>query len=73
MLRTTEGALRFTAQEIEEFRSLGIDVTQVRTEDGFARALGEWLEILADERPDLFDKITQAMVADDRGADVSSS
>ncbi|MFT3777601.1 MAG: hypothetical protein QM772_04845 [Ottowia sp.] len=64
MLRTTEGSLRFTAQEIKAFRALGIDARQVRTDDDFARVFGEWLDILADRQPDLFDKITRAMLAD---------
>lgn len=36
----------------------------MRTDDDFARVFGEWLGILADQRPDLFDKITQAMLTD---------
>lgn len=56
--------MRFTAREIEAFRALGIDAGQMRTDDDFARVFGEWLGILADQRPDLFDKITQAMLTD---------
>lgn len=71
MLRTDQGALRFTQQEIDEFRAVGIDVTHVRTVDGFADAMQDWLDILAKERPELFDKITQALVANSHDAGVS--
>jgi hypothetical protein len=61
MLRTAQGGLRVTQQEIEEFYAIGIDVTDVRSSEDFAVAMEAWLRILCDERPELFDKITQAM------------
>lgn len=65
MLRTAQGTLRFTRDEVDEFRSLGIDVSHVRTEDEFADAVRDWLDLIAEERPELFDKITQAIISRD--------
>ena len=54
-------ALRFTPHEIEEFRSLGLDFDGARTQDDIEQALAAWAETLADERPDLLDKIVVEM------------
>src|SRR5260221_11099030 len=56
MLRAGK-ALRFTPNEIEEFRSLGLDFDGARTQDAIEQALAAWTETLADERPDLLNKI----------------
>jgi len=58
MLRTDQGALRFTQKEIDDFRAIGIDAADLRTGDDFASVMQDWLDILASERPELFDKIT---------------
>ncbi len=52
-------SLRFTPAEIEEFRSLGLDFDGARTQDDIEQALAAWA--LADERPDLLDKIVMEM------------
>ena len=54
-------ALRFTPDEIEEYRSLGLDFAGARTKDDIEQALGRWTQTLADERPDLLDKIAVEM------------
>ena len=53
--------LRFTPNEVEEFRSLGLDFEGARTQDDIEQALATWAETLADERPDLLDKIVAEM------------
>jgi hypothetical protein len=55
-------AVRFVPSEIENYRSLGIDFAGARTRDDVEQALGRWANTLADERPDLLNKIVQAMV-----------
>ncbi len=55
-------ALRFTPNEIEDYRSLGIDFAGTRTQDDVDQALGRWAQTLDDERPDLLDKIALEMV-----------
>lgn len=54
-------AVRFVPNEVEDYRSLGIDFAGARTRDDVEQALGRWAQTLADERPDLLDKIVQAM------------
>jgi hypothetical protein len=63
MLRAGK-ALRFTPEEIEEFRSLGLDFDGARTQDDIEQALTTWAETLADERPDLLGKIVAEMARD---------
>lgn len=58
--------LRFTLDEIDEFRSAGLDVAQVRTIEDFGAAVATWCDLLAEVRPDLLDKIARAM-AEARG------
>lgn len=53
--------VRFTPNEVEEYRSLGIDFVGARTQDDVEEALGRWAQTLINERPDLLDKITQEM------------
>ena len=54
-------ALRFTPDEIEDFRKLGLDFDGARTQDDIDQALARWANTLNDERPDLLDKIAAAM------------
>lgn len=54
-------SLRFTPDEIEEFRSLGLDFEGERTREDIEQALAAWAEVLADERPDLLDMIVTVM------------
>jgi len=50
-------AVRFTPNEVEDYRSLGIDFAGARTQDDIEQALGLWAQTLSNERPDLLDKI----------------
>ena len=52
---------RLTPNEIEEYRSLGLDFEGARTQDDIERALATWAGALADERPDLLEKIAVEM------------
>ena len=60
MLRAGD-ALRFTPDEIEDFRKLGLDFVGARTQDDIEQALARWADTLNDERPDLLEKIAAAM------------
>ena len=60
MLRAGD-ALRFTPDEIEDFRKLGLDFDGARTQDDIDQALARWTDTLNDERPDLLEKIAAAM------------
>ena len=60
MLRAGK-ARRFTPNEVEDFRSLGLDFVGVRTQDDIEQALATWAGTLADERPDLLDRIVSEM------------
>jgi len=50
-------ALRFTPDEIEDFRKLGLDFDGARTPDDFEQVLSHWANTLNDERPNLLEKI----------------
>ena len=56
MIRTGHN-LRFTPDEIEGFRKLGLDFDGARTQDDVEQVLTRWADTLNDERPDLLDKI----------------
>lgn len=58
MLRT-DRSLRFTANEVEQLREVGIDPDGVKSPDDFANALAPWLEALGEVRPELLDKLAQ--------------
>lgn len=60
-MRRTGKSRRFTPDEIEAFRSLGLDFEGVRTQGDIEQALATWAEVLADERPALLDKIVTEM------------
>ena len=60
MLRAGD-ALRFTPDEIEDFRKLGLDFVGARTQDDIEQALARWADTLNNERPDLLEKIAVAM------------
>ena len=52
---------RFTPDEIEDFRKLGLDFDGARTQDDIEQALTRWADILNDARPDLLEKIATEM------------
>lgn len=54
-------SLRFTPTEIDVLRKIGIDVGRTRTQDDLDQALTRWAGTLADERPDLLEKIAEAL------------
>lgn len=54
-------SLRFTPTEIEELRRVGLDVDGTRTQDDLDQALAQWAGTLAEERPQLLDKIASAL------------
>ena len=54
-------SLRFTPAEIEDFRKLGLDIDGTRTQDDLDQALAQWAGTLAEERPQLLDKIASAL------------
>jgi len=56
MLRAGK-VLRFTPDEIEIYRKLGLDFDGARTQDDIEQALAQWADTLNDERPDLLAKI----------------
>lgn len=56
MLRAGK-AVRFAPNEVEDYRSLGLDFAGTRTQDDVEKALGWWAQTLSDERPDLLDRI----------------
>jgi hypothetical protein len=58
--------LRFTPDEIDEFRSAGLDVAHVRTIEDFGAAVAAWCDLLAEVRPHLLEKVARAM-AEARG------
>lgn len=60
MLRAGD-ALRFTPDEIEAYRKLGLDFDGARTQDDIDQALVRWADTLNNERPDLLEKIAAAM------------
>lgn len=58
--------LLFTPDEIDEFRSAGLDVAHVRTVEDFGAAVAAWCDLLAEVRPHLLEKVAHAM-AEARG------
>lgn len=60
MLRSND-QIRFTASEIDQARRLGIDLTGVKTMADYSDAVIRLITSLEDERPDLLEKIAQAM------------
>ena len=54
-------SLRFTPAETDELRKLGIGVGGARTQDDLDQALAQWAGTLAEERPELLEKIAAAM------------
>ncbi len=53
--------LRFTPDEIEGFRKLGLDFDGARTQDDVEQVLTRWADTLNDERPDLLDRIATGL------------
>ena len=60
MLRAGD-TLRFTPDEIEDYRKLGLDFDGAQTQGDVEQALTRWVGTLNDERPDLLEKIATEM------------
>ena len=58
--------VRFTPDEIDQFRSVGLDATGVRTIEDFGAAVAKWCDLLEELRPDVLEKLARAM-AEARG------
>ena len=54
-------ARRFTPDEIEDYRKLGLDFDWAQTQGDVEQALTRWVDTLNDERPDLLEKIATEM------------
>lgn len=65
MLREGD-SIRFTADEIDQFRSVGLDVTGAQTIRDFGAAVARWCDLLQEVRPDVLEKLARAM-AEARG------
>jgi hypothetical protein len=60
MIRLGKSA-RFSPGEIDEFRQVGLDMSNVKDQQGIEQELKRWAGILADERFDLLEKIASEM------------
>ena len=58
--------VRFTPDDIDQFRSVGLDATGVRTMEDFGAAVAKWCNLLQEVRPDVLEKLARAM-AEARG------
>ena len=47
--------VRFTSDEIDQFRSVGLDATGVRTIEDFGAAVAQWCELLEEIRPEVLE------------------
>ena len=54
---------RFTPDEIEDFRKIGLDFDGAQTQDDIEQVLTRWADTLNDERPDLLEKIATEPVS----------
>ncbi len=60
MIRSDNSA-RFTPNELEEFRQVGLDLGDVKCQNDIEQEVSRWAHTLADERFDLLEKIASAM------------
>ncbi len=58
--------VRFTRDDIDQFRSVGLDACGVRTIKDFEAAVAKWCNLLQEVRPDVLEKLARAM-AEARG------
>ena len=63
--------IRFTPDDIDQFRSVGLDATDVRTIEDFGAAVAKWCNLLQEVRPDVLEKLARAM-AEARGVKLPS-
>jgi hypothetical protein len=60
MIRSAD-SVRFTPNELEEFRKVGLDLGDVNSQNDIEQEVSRWAHTLADERFDLLEKIASAM------------
>ena len=60
MIRSGNSA-RFTPTEVEEFRQIGLDLSDVKCQNDIEQEVSRWAHTLADERFDLLEKIASEM------------
>lgn|GEM_PF-692509 len=53
--------VRFTRSEADEFRRMGVDLTDVRTQADLEAVFAFWANTLAEERPELLEKIARRL------------
>jgi len=58
---TSGRRLRFTPAEIERHGNIGLDFSQVRSVDQFARAVELWALVMAEVRPDVVTKLEELL------------
>jgi len=54
-------SIRFTDPEVDEYRRIGLDFGDARTPGAVASEITRWVLTLADERPDLLEKIASGI------------
>jgi len=57
----SETQIRFTPAEIQEAKSLGIDLAGVKSKDDYSKAVIRLVTTLEQERPSLLEKIAKAL------------
>jgi hypothetical protein len=60
MIRS-DNSTRFTPTEVEEFRQIGLDLSDVRYQNDIEQDVARWAHTLADKRFDLLEKIAAEM------------
>jgi hypothetical protein len=54
-------SVRFTPNEVEEFRQVGLDLGNVECQNDIEQEVSRWAHTLADERFELLEKIASVM------------
>jgi hypothetical protein len=54
-------SVRFTPNELEEFRQVGLELGDVKSQNEIEQEVSRWAHTLADERFELLEKIASAM------------
>ena len=60
MLRSGK-SVRFTPTEAKALKEVGLDMSCVTHQDGIEQELSRWAHTLADERPELLEKIAREL------------
>ena len=54
-------SVRFTPKETQGLKEVGLDMRGVTNQDGIEQELSRWAHTLADERPELLEKIAREL------------